>query len=274
MLTRVMAGLLLCPWLVGHAAETQFGEWNKSKDAVVADRLAADIGAMWAQIKTEARVDESAEELGDEFSAEDDFGLAETKVMVMPELTLFPGKRHLIHLNGMTIKRSASTVLTRDILYSGDIYEAGRPVVSNLDLTFVGMTYGYQFIDRPRFNLAATVGIQIGDLKTNAEVVGEILREPTGDIAPVPVVGLESQAIFGRRWVVEARAQYSSISTADIEGKLLDARLAVLWQLNPHLGFGAGYRLFQLEVESFSDDSAGFVDMEFKAPLLFIRSSL
>ena len=269
----ILAGLMVTAWLPSQALGRGIADWHAPEPAVVADRLSAEVGLMWAQFSTDARVDENPDELGDVFNAEDDLGLAKSQFIALPELTLYPGKRHLIRLNAVTFVRHAQSVLSRDILYSGDVYQANELVISSLDLRFYGLTYGYRFVRRERFNVAATLGVEIVDFKTNAEIPGEIIREATGDVAPVPVVGLEGNVIFGRRWVVEARAQYTSVSTDEVDGSFLDARLAVVWQMNPHLGFGLGYRLLDLDAESFSDDSAGIVNLKVRAPNLFMRAS-
>jgi hypothetical protein len=241
---------------------------------VIADQFAFELGVVFGGLDTNARVDETPDDPGTPFNAEDDFGLDDTTIAVTPELTLYPGKRNLLRLGGLSVQRHATTTMQTEIVYEGDVFEVGDVVSSSFDINIVNLTYGYQILSRRDYSLALTAGIQVVDVKTNARVRNEMNREPTGDIAPVPVIGIEGQFGFANCCAIEGRVQYSKISTDDIEGSLMDARLGVVWQPNPHLTFGLGYRSFDLEAESFSEDSAGLANFKMTGPLLYARASL
>lgn len=269
---RNLAGLAGVIWCAAGAAQPAFSD--APPEWVIEDRLQLDVSASWLSFSTEARVDASVDEPGTVFKAERDFGIRETKLLPLTELTLLPGKRHLLRLSSLRVTRSGRATLTRDIEYDGEIYEQGKLVTSSLRLNMTGLTYGYQFLRRKNFDLAATIGIQIADFETNAEIPGEILRQPTGAVSPLPMLGLEGRANLTARWAVEGRVQYSRVSLDLIEGTVMDARLAALWRVSPHFALGLAYRTFSLEAESFDDDSAGLIDLRMTGPMLFARGSL
>jgi hypothetical protein len=174
----------------------------------------------------------------------------------------------------MSIQRSAQKNIESEIVFDDEIYEAGERVDSELNLTMVGLTYGYRFIARDRGELTATFGVQIADVESNAVVRSRVVRDAESGVAPLPTVGFEGRFDFSSRWSAEGRAQYLTAEIDEVEGSILDWRFALAWRKNPHLLFGLGYRSFTIEVDSQDEDTPGFVDMSIEGPLLFVRASL
>ena len=255
------------------AAERPVALSDAPPQRVIEDRLSVEIGILPASISTDARVDQTAATPGTPFNAEDDFGLDDSRVLPTPEITFRPGQRHLFRLSSLVIRRDGTAVLERDIVYDEDEFEEGDIVDSTLDLNLIGITYGYELLRKVDYSLAATFGIQVVEVKTNAVERGQGLRQPSGETAPVPALGIEGRYFFYPQWSVEARLQYFKVSQDQLEGTFFDGRIAVTWQVNPHLGVGLGYRSFDLDAESFDDNSSGLVNMTIQAPLIFARAS-
>jgi hypothetical protein len=153
-------------------------------------------------------------------------------------------------------------------------------VSSKLDLTLFGLTYGYRFLKRERFELDATFSIQIAEGDANISgrnADGTAIRSSNDaeeGVAPLPLVGLEGRFDFGSRWSAEARAQFVGANTMDVEASILDARIAITWRQSPYLVYGLGYRRFAIDVESNDEDDSGSVDLSIGGPILFLRGSL
>jgi hypothetical protein len=141
-------------------------------------------------------------------------------------------------------------------------------------MTMFGLTYGYRFLVHQRAEISATFGIQIADVEANAVVRSRVVRESESGVAPLPLIGVEGRFDFTPRWAVEARAQYLTVDVSQVNGSILDARLALTWRLNPYLALGLGYRTFQIDVDSKDDATPGFVDLSVDGPLLFVRASM
>jgi hypothetical protein len=47
----------------------------------------------------------------------------------------------------------------------------------------------------------------------------------------------------------------------EVDGSILDARLAVTWRMNPYLVFVLGYRSFTIDIDSRDESDPGMVDM-------------
>lgn len=241
---------------------------------VIEDRLRLEIGAFGAAIDTTLRVDQSPTLRGTEISGETDLALTNAKGLPQLELTLLPGDRNLIRLSSMSLRRSAQARLSRTIVFDDQVYLANERVSSTLNLSLLGLTYGYQFVKRDAFDLAATIGVQISEIEANAVVTNRVLRDSETGVAPLPMLGLEGRAFFGARWSVEGRVQYLKLDISDVAGSFLDARLSGLWRINPHLAAGLGYRYFKLGVDSRDAGNPGKVELSIAGPMLFMQASL
>jgi hypothetical protein len=273
----LLASIAACACLEAAPATAadNLPDWApKPKPNIVEDRFRAEVSLLGAAFDTQLRVDPSLTVQGTTINAEDDLGLDDTQFLILGELTLLPGDRHLVRLNGLSARRSARKTLSRGIVFDDQTYSRGERVDSELNLTMFGLTYGYRFIARERAELAATFGIQIADVEANAVVRSRVVRDSESGIAPLPLVGLEGRFDFTQRWSFEARVQYLTANIEDVDGSILDARAAIAWRTNPHLVFGLGYRWFAVDIDSQNESTPGFVDMGLSGPTFFIRASL
>ena len=241
---------------------------------VVEDRFRVEVNLFGASATTRMRVDESPTLPGTQISAEDDLGLEDFELLPQVELTLLPGERHLVRLSAFAMHRSANKFIEREISFDNEDYVIGERVDSLLNLTMFGLTYGYRFVVHRRGELSATFGLQIADVEANAVVRSRVVRESESGVAPLPLLGFEGRFDFTPRWAVEARAQYLTVNADQVNGTILDGRLALTWRLNPYLALGLGYRTFRIDVDSADEDTPGFVDLSIDGPLLFVRASM
>jgi hypothetical protein len=269
------AALLVMFSTASLAAENTLPDWApKPPPRVVEDRFRVEVLLLGANLDTTLRVDASLTDPGTVISAEDDLGLEDSQLLPQAEITLLPGERHIVRLSGLSSHRSAQKVLDRSIEFDDEIYLAGERVDSALNLTMLGLTYGYRFLVRDNYELVGAFGIQITEVEANAVVRSRVVRDAESGVAPLPLLGLEGRYDFNDSWSAEARVQYLTANIDDVEGDMLDARAAVTWRMNPYLVFGLGYRTFSMDVDSRDQDTPGLVDMTMDGPVLFMRASL
>jgi hypothetical protein len=265
---------------VAHAAEKKptndkLPDWApQPKPHVIEDRFRVEVMGVGASFDTNLRIDPSIVTPGTLVNAEDDLGLDDSKFLPLAEITLLPGDRHLIRLSGFGLRRSARQRIDRTIVFDDQTYLAGEQVDSTLNLTMLGLTYGYSVVKTQRLDVALTFGVQVIEVEANAVVRSRVVREPETGVTPLPLAGLEGRFDFNDRWSFEARVQYLSVEFDEIDGTVMDARAALTWRTNPHLVFGLGYRDFSVEVNSRDLDTPGVVDLQMAGPLLFLRASL
>lgn len=272
-LTASIAGAAEQP--ASHLPAAHLPDWApKPPPRVLEDKLRAEVLLLHAGYDTVLRIDESSSNQGTLISAEDDLALDDAELLPQAEITLLPGKRHLVRLSGFASHRSAETILDERIEFDDEVYLPGERIDSELNLTMVGFTYGYRFIVRDRGELTATLGIQVSEVEANAVVRSRVIRDSESGVAPLPLLGLEGRYDFTHRWGLEGRAQYLTADIDEVDGEILDARAAITWRMNPYFVFGLGYRSFTIQVDSRDADTPGLVDMSIDGPLLFMRASL
>jgi hypothetical protein len=274
MRTWVSVGLIVLCSCVSQLASAR-PPWEKDPPPnLIEDILRVEVNVLSASYDTTARVDAIPEEPGTVFSAENDFKMPESEYLISGEITLLPGERHLIRLSGLNTQRDGHAKLLRNIDYDAETYRVNEIVDSTLNLRLFGVTYGFRMISNDRMEITPTFGIQIGEYKTNAVVRSRVLREPSGDVSPVPVIGADLRYDFTPRWSIEGRVQYVKVSISDVDASLLDWRAGVNWRFNPHFVMGLGYRSFRIDAESADEGSSGIVDLKLSGPMLYLRASL
>lgn len=272
---RITLGIVLAGLGAAAAAADGLPAWAPQPPPhVIEDRLRVEVNLLGASFDTNVRVDPSLLVPGTDLNAEDDLGLDDFELLPQVELTLLPGRHHLLRLSALSTDRAASHVLERDIVFDDQVYRVNERVDSRLDLDLFGLTYGYRFLVHPRAEITATFGIQVAHVAANVVVRSRVVRESDDGVAPLPLAGIEGRFDFSRRWSAEARVQYLTADVSDVDGSIFDARLAATWRMNPYLVFGLGWRRFAIDVDSADVDTPGRVDMSLAGPLLFVRASL
>jgi hypothetical protein len=241
---------------------------------VIEDKFRAEVMMLGASYDTDLRIDPTLATPGTPINAEDDLGLDDSDVLPLAEITLLPGERHVIRLSGFGMRRRAQRIIDRTIVFDDQTYLPGERVNSTLNMTMLGLTYGYSVVKLPRLDVALTFGVQIIEVEANAVVTSRVVRDAETGVTPLPLAGIEGRYDFNDRWSAEMRLQYLSVEFDEIDGSVMDARAALTWRKNPYLVFGLGYRAFGVEVDSRDLDTPGRVEMEMAGPLLFMRASL
>ena len=265
---------VLCAALMALNAAAEPAWDQNPPPRLIEDRFRLELGGWYSTFSTQLRVDPSLTVKGTPLNAEDDLGLASTRVIPLPELTLLPGTRHLIRLSAMSVRRHAEHVLDKTIVFQDDVYRTSERVDSELNLSMLGITYGYRVIRAERGELAATFGFQISEVEANVVVRSRSIRQSESGVGPLPMVGLEGRWDFSTRWSVEGRAQYVTANISNVKGTVSDLRLAGTWRMNPHLLFGLGYRRLSIKVDSQDQGTPGKLDYRQSGPELYLRASL
>jgi hypothetical protein len=256
----------------------------------IADRFRLEVGLFSGSYDTKIRLDNVTTSAGGvvtvvpgtEVSGEDDLGLASSQYLGQGELTLLPGKHHMIRLSGLSMKREGSNVLTRTIKWGNSTYNAGERVDSHLNFSMIGLTYGYLPFRSDRFELGVSFGIQIASISANAEVRSRSLRSDESAAGPIPLLGIEGRYDFTPRWSIDARIQHLSLTLigsagvdlSGVDGTITDGRIAIRWRQNQHVVYGLGYRQFNIDVNAPTTDPAGMISLALSGPLLFVQASL
>lgn len=279
---------LLLAGIAGQASAAEFSRFREPKPRVVEDLFRVEVSVFGAGYDTNVRIDPDNSNLamgmmamrGTNINIEDDLGLDDQRSLIQGEITFLPGERHMVRLSGQSTRRSENKLLQRTITFEDDTFVINGVVSSKLDLTLFGLTYGYRFLKRDRFELDGTFSIQIAEVDANItgnDAAGNPIRtsqDAEDGVAPIPLLGLEGRYDFGSRWSAEGRIQYLGGKAKDIDASISDARVAITFRQSPYIVYGIGYRRFAIDVESNDSEDSGRVDLSIDGPMLFLRGSL
>lgn len=237
------------------------------------DHFRLTAGLLSATADTELRLDADDGTLGTPVSAEDDLGLAKRSESADVEAEVRIRERHFVRFNYFRLDRRATTTLTRQIQFGNDTFQAGDVVESTLDLHEFTATYAYRFVRAQRFELYGSFGIHLTELAVEGRVRARNLREEQHEVAPLPALGLGAEVAFTDHFFMSAFVDYLQANVSDVEGNILDARIAALWRFNRNLSAGLGYFLVEREVDSHDPDDSGHFKLTNGGAELFLRMS-
>jgi len=273
--SAALLGLNLAGLGVAHA-ETRQMPWEQTPPPhLVEDRLRLDVSLWSMGINTVLRADATPSQPGTTLDGESDVGLSKGGLRPDIELTLLPGQRHLIRINGFSSRRDGTATLTRTVVFDNNTYTVGQVVKSTLNLDMLGVGYGYRLLKAPRYELDLGLDVQISSVEANVFAPNSgIKREADEGVAPVPLLDVEGRWEVWRKWQLLGRYRWVGAHGNDVKGHVTDWRAGVQWQYNQHLGIGLHYRSFAIAVDSSSDNHPGAVRLDYKGLQLGVRASM
>jgi hypothetical protein len=239
-----------------------------------------DLGSYFMGSETNIRADAlNGIDLGSRFRAEDVFGLDDETVFRLEGAWRFK-PRHGVRFMYFDSSRSHTRALDRDIEFGDETFPVGVSATLDFDFTVTELAYRYSLVESDDFELDASAGIHHIDFGMS---VSARLSSPAGGgqydadesvstNAPLPVVGLGLNWRLARDVYLLAHGQYFQVKADGLDGRLTDLQAGLLWQFSRHVGFGASYNRFMLDVSAGDDDSfRGELEWAYSGPQLFLR---
>ena len=237
------------------------------------ERVRLSLGFMHVSSATEIRLDSSQGVTGTLIDAEKVFGLAGSDFEPKFQAMVRAGERHRLRFDYFTLDRSGNTMLTAPLAFRNVVLQSGDPVASNLSIRTLGISYGYSFVHRERFELAATLGINDTDISARARVFTQTrhVDQQEDQAGPFPTIGLDSTYVLSKRFYLDGRIQYFKASAAHLSGTLDIYELAALYRLRANVSLALGYTGVKATLESRQPATSGRFDFASKGPEFFVR---
>lgn len=242
----------------------------------ITDKFAMRVSYYRGSVDTQLRLDADDGTPGTDISAEDTLGMDPEIDQGRMELYLRMGERFRVRTDYMKINRYGDVVLAEDVLFGNETYLAGEQIESTIDFRSLDFTFLYSFFRGEQFEIAAGLGLYLIEAEVFAEAVDRNAREQKSGIAPFVTPALDASWQFARRWSVNARAQFFTLTFDDVDGTLADFHLDVQYRWRPNLAFGLGYSSLDVKAESSDDPQADFpgrYHLKTSGPELFLRAS-
>lgn len=237
------------------------------------DRVRISLGVQRSSSSTDLRIDSTAGAPGTPIIAEDDFALDKSRLGPKFQAMIRVSERHRLRFDYFTLERNGFKVLDKPISFKNENLVVGDPVDSQLSLRTLGITYGYSFVRREKFELAGTFGVNLLDFSARARVQQPNRRidQREDQAGPFPTLGLETTWVISRRFYVDARFQYLKLSISELDGSLGFYELSMLYRWRPNVSIGAGYSKVSAKLSSTKATESGYFNLDTKGPELFVR---
>ncbi len=240
------------------------------------DRVRLSLGVMHLSSTTSLRVDSSQGVLGTPIEAEKDFGLESSNFEPKFQAMVRVGERHRLRFDYFTLDRTGHTTLAGGpIVFRDVVLQRGDPLDSNLSLRTLGISYGYSFIHREKFEIAATIGVNDTDVSSRVRVNTQLRRldQSEDQAGPFPTLGLDATYVVSKRFYVDAGAQYMKVAVDHLSGSLGIYEINALYRLRPNIAFALGYTAVKADLVSRQVKNGGYFDFSSKGPQAFVRIS-
>jgi hypothetical protein len=237
------------------------------------ERVRLSLGFMHLSSNTDIRVDSSTGVPGTPVNAEDDLGLEKSSFEPKFQVMLRVGQRHTVRFDYFTLDRTGNTIVTTPIIFRDVVLQPGDPLNSALSMRNLGITYGYSFIHRESFELAATLGVNVTDISSRVRVNTQTRHVDQKEDAagPFPTLGIDATYVLSKRFYLDGRAQYLKVNIDDLNGSMGFFELNSLYRLRPNVSFALGYTLVRTNLTSNQSKQSGYFNFDSKGPQFFVR---
>jgi hypothetical protein len=199
-----------------------------------------------------------------------DLGVKQQQPSFYGRLVIKPGRKHRILFEGTPVTLHGTNVITRTVIYQGQVFTIGQTLQSSADVNYFFGGYQYDVVSVP----AGHFGFSLGGAYLNA--IGTIHGVESGLVATKSeTVGLPLAGAEGRVFVIPGR------KLLEIDGGVRGMAFGgyghyVEGTVNGGVGFGpltiqAGYRAVNADLHSASNGGNG-VDVRLHGPIFSLQA--
>lgn len=276
-MTRRFCVALACGLALAGSAAAQ-------SPSLIEDKFTVSLGGYLMQTDLTARLDGSSTR-NPEIDFDNSFGLGDDTSRVRLDGLWRITPSHHLRFMYFNNKKSRNRVLSEDIRWGDNVYQAGANVSSELKFSIYQLAYEYAFLHNPNYELAGTIGVHYLDLQlklagtatitdSNGNVVSRSFQSRSGDLpAPLPVIGLRGMWRVTPAIFLDAQGQFFKVKVDDLDGTIYDLRAGGTYMFTRNFGVGLGYNWFNTRVDASRSAFNGRVDIGYSGLMLYATAS-
>jgi hypothetical protein len=201
---------------------------------------------------------------GTEITLESDLGLAEKKFALQIDGYLRLGRHARLDFAYQQWNRSASKILSRQIVFNGVTYSVGGEVDSTLNVSVGELYYGYSFVNNGDLEIGLGLGASVFFNRASLEAVGTVsgpggtvggaaVRESKDFIVPIPALEGYFTFTLMPQLFLNARARGLKATISGSSGSMLQATGTLDLFITSGIGIGGGYNYTRIDYTRDSD---------------------
>jgi hypothetical protein len=165
-----------------------------------------------------------------------------------------------------------------------DLGDAGKiPVGARVETNFRAQIYaarvGYSFVRTDRVEFGAGAGLHLADLdigiKGQVSVGSGTPPPPIQDgadlLAPLPTFGLFGAYALTRTLSLQGQLSFFALDYDKYDGSVVDTFIAIEYRPWEHIGLGAGYNVFDFDLEVTEDRRIDNYNVDFDGPVVYAK---
>ena len=234
------------------------------------------VGAWYGPtLRTNIRVDptNTPGRTGTPVNAESAFGLPRRVPQGTVEFMFRLRERNKVRVDYFEANRSASTVLTHEIIFGNETFAAGQRAQTTLDWQQFSITYTYSFIRNSRFELGTGIAVYFLQLNAIGQVLAQYQYEDVSAATPLPALPLDFTWAIAPRWSATAHGAYLKTNAGGFHGWYATYQENIQYRWNPNFAVGLGYSSIRTSVTRRGGSSPGEFALSINGPEAFIRLS-
>jgi hypothetical protein len=210
----------------------------------------------------------------------DDLGLDETAVSpIVGAIINFWDNRLTLRLDYFGYHDDATETADFSFDFDDVHYPLGASLDSSLDLDVYVANLSYNFIRTQRARLGVGVGVHAAniDLKISgkANVLGTVVDLGSGEadlLAPLPNIYVMGAYAFTDRFLIRGGGGGMSLTYGDWDGSLWFVNAFLEYWPWRHVGFGAGYRYLDVDVDYDPGHKKETYDFTLPGPVVYLTA--
>jgi hypothetical protein len=217
---------------------------------------------------------------GTEIALESDLGLQEKKFALQVDGYLRLGRHARLDFAYQQWNRSATTTLSRQIVFNGVTYSVGAEADSALDVSVGELYYGYSFVNNGDLEIGLGLGASVFFNRASLDAVGTYVG-PTGTVVTsavserksltAPIPALEGYFTFTLmpQLFLNARARGFKATISGSNGSMFEATGTLDLFITPTIGIGGGYNFTRIDYTRDSDTITQ-VRYHYQGPVFYV----
>ena len=204
----------------------------------------------------------------------DDLGLSEDEISpVVGAIAHFWNRRLTLRFDYFGYHDDANATAEFEFDWDGQTIPVNSALDSNLDIDMYVINLGYNFIRTDRAKLGVGLGIHAADLDVGITGTLNGVTVASGHaevLAPLPNIYLQGAYAFTENFMARGTAGGFSLSYGDWDGSMYFIAAYLEYWPWKHVGFGAGYRYIDVDVDYDPGHKTETYDFALPGPLVYL----